>query len=54
VDTRDEPTIEEALRGNERMPWWIALKEEYDSLILNQTWSAVDYAPKKLSEQNVF
>jgi hypothetical protein len=38
----EEPqTVEEALNGKDAKKWEIAMQEEYDSLLVNNTWSLV-------------
>jgi hypothetical protein len=38
----EEPqTVEEALNGEDAKKWEIAMQEEYDSLLVNNTWSLV-------------
>ncbi len=38
----EEPqTVEEALNGEDAKKWEIALQEEYESLLVNNTWSLV-------------
>jgi histone deacetylase 1/2 len=38
----EEPqTVEEVLNGEDAKKWEIAMQEEYDSLLVNNTWSLV-------------
>lgn len=39
-------TADEAMASGEREKWKTAMKEEYDSLIKNKTWSVVDTPPE--------
>jgi hypothetical protein len=40
----EEPqTVEEALNGEDAKKWEIAMQEEYDSLVVNNTWSWVPF-----------
>lgn len=39
--TDDPLTLNEALSGDDRSKWEVAVKEEYDALIENNTWSLV-------------
>jgi hypothetical protein len=34
-------TVEEALNGEDAKKWEIAMQEEYDSFLVNNTWSLV-------------
>jgi hypothetical protein len=38
----DEPSVDEGLKGKERLHWRKAMEAEYDSLISNGTWSPVE------------
>ncbi len=37
----ESQTVEEALNGKDAKKWEIAMQEEYDSLLVNNTWSLV-------------
>jgi hypothetical protein len=37
--------MEKALKGEDAKKWEIAMQEEYDSLVINNTWSLVPVAP---------
>ncbi len=40
---KEPQTVEEALNGKDAKKWEIALQEEYDSLVVNNTWSWVPF-----------
>ncbi len=53
----EEPqTVEEALNGKDAKKWEITMQEEYDSLVVNNTWSLVPFpkARKPISCKWVF
>ncbi len=39
--SKEPQTVEEALNGEDAKKWEIAMQEEYDSLVVNNTWSLV-------------
>lgn len=49
VAVGDEPqNFRQAMNGQERDEWKLAMTEEFDSLIKNKTWDVVDYNGQKL------
>ncbi len=38
---KEPQTVQEALKGEDAKKWEIAMQEEYDSLVVNNTWSLV-------------
>jgi hypothetical protein len=41
VFSEEPQTMEEALKGKDANKWEIAMQEEYDSLVVNNSWSLV-------------
>jgi hypothetical protein len=41
VFSKELQTVEEALNGEDVKKWEIAMQEEYNSLVINNTWSLV-------------